>query len=355
MTRAARIQNGRLVATMLEGAWRAAPSASTCLPDELAAVVPLLLSFGAGALGWRRIRNTELKAFPDARELQQAYYLHTLQAALHEREIKSVIPFLNAAGIDPVMVKGWAIAQIYPEHGLRPYGDLDLCVRRSQYSAGKSALLDAEAPQCDVDLHDGFGKLDHLPDEELFERSILVDLGGVKVRVLSAEDHLRVLSVHMLRHGACRPLWLCDIAAALESLASDFDWDHCLTASRRVADWVICAIGLAHRLLGAQFGAKPGDIPVVGQAKQLPEWLIPAVLNQWGRAFRARAPIGGLWRRPLAAFRELPHHWPNGIEGTINVRGPFNELPRWPFQIGDSLRRSALFLAEIPKSLRRQR
>src|SRR5579862_9225683 len=99
MSTATRIQNGRLVAAALEGAWRHTPPASACAAEDLSPIAPLLLSFGCGGLGWRRVRNASLKTLPAARDLQQAYYLHTLQGALHEREIKALIPFLNAAGV----------------------------------------------------------------------------------------------------------------------------------------------------------------------------------------------------------------------------------------------------------------
>lgn len=342
---AAKMQNGWLVAALLEAAWRRSPAQPEFSVEQLSAIAPLLLSFGAGALGWWRVSHSDLRDSPPAVELHQAYRLHCLQAALHEREIKAVIPYLRSAGVEPVLVKGWAIARSYPEPALRPYGDLDICVRPEQFSAAESALRDPERPSCLVDLHDGFVKLDHLSADELFERSSLIDLDGVNVRLLSPEDHLRVLCVHMLRHGACRPLWLCDVGAAVEARPADFDWDQCFTRDHRVADWVACAIGLAYKLLGARVD----DTPVAGRANELPRWLIPTVLKQWEMEFRPRVAIGNFLRRPFAAFRELPHHWPNAIEATINMRGPFNEFTRLPFQIGDTLHRTGAFLAELSK------
>ena len=45
---------------------------------------------------------------------------------------------------------------------------------------------------------------------------------GLDVRVLSPEDDLRFLCLHLLRHGAVQPLWLCDICVLLEARANDF-------------------------------------------------------------------------------------------------------------------------------------
>src|SRR5262249_2881505 len=109
-----RKQNSRLVAAALAVSWRDNPWEQELSLEELSAVAPLLLSFGAAGLGWWRFRHSDLRDSSPALELHQAYRLHSLQAAIHEREIKAVIPFLQSAGIDPVMVKGWAIARKYP-------------------------------------------------------------------------------------------------------------------------------------------------------------------------------------------------------------------------------------------------
>ena len=44
------------------------------------------------------------------------------------------------------------------------------------------------------------------------------------------------------------------MAAALEALPADFDWNDCLSGDSRKTDWVRCAISLAHELLGARVG-----------------------------------------------------------------------------------------------------
>ena len=63
-----------------------------------------------------------------------------------------------------MLVKGWAIARLYPEDGLRPYGVLT-CPKR--FSAVKAALNG----NYQVDLHSGFAKLDGHTWDKLFARS----------------------------------------------------------------------------------------------------------------------------------------------------------------------------------------
>lgn len=66
----------------------------------------------------------------------------------------------------------------------------------------------------------------------------LVNLEGDKIWVLCAEDHLRFLCLHLLKHGAWRPFWLCDVGMALESRSSNFDWDRCFGENKRRAEWI---------------------------------------------------------------------------------------------------------------------
>jgi hypothetical protein len=299
---------------------------------------------GAGALAWWRIRDTDLGDTASAEQFRQAYRLQSLQALLHERNLKRVISIFDSLGVEPVLVKGWAIARHYPEAGLRPYTDLDLCVLPGQYAAASDALKDSAARSCNVDLHLGFGKFYDLRDDDIFKRSQRVKLDDLKVRVLSTEDHLRLLCMHLLRHGAVRPIWLYDIAVLLETRTSDFDWDRCLGRSRQQADWVACALGLAHRLLGAEVEGTP----VARRAKKLPTWLAPAVLKEWGTPLHSLAQVAVYLKQPGRVVRglikELPHHWPNPIEATMTLKGPFNEIPRLPFQVGHVFSRAAAML-----------
>jgi hypothetical protein len=335
------------VAQLLAKAWRCSPPRLAHSAEELAEIAPLLLKSGGGALAWCRVRNSEMRASAVGIQLQQAYRFHSLQEALQQHRLKQIMRLFRSSGVEPVLVKGWAIARLYREAGLRPYGDLDLCVLPDQYEAARETLKDPESQACNVDLHLGFGKFYDRQPDDIYARSRLIKLGDVDVRVLSAEDHLRFLCMHLLRHGAVRPLWLCDIAVLLETHANDFDWDLCLSGSRRQADWIACAIGLAHHLLGAEVEG----MPIARRARKLPSWLLPAALEEWGIPFQFRGQVAAYLRRPVRLLRglskELPRHWPNPIEATITLKGPFNELPRLPFQIGHVFSRAASLLFEM--------
>lgn len=338
-----RASRGALVAQLMAGTWRNEPEPPIVSADELDEIAPLLLRSGAAGLAWRRIRDYSLRACSAARQLQQAYRIYSLEAALHERRLKHVIAVMRSFGAEPVLVKGWAIARLHREPGLRPYCDLDLCVLPDHYAAARAALRSPETGGGTVDLHPGFGKFYERQADQIFARSQLVSLGNLEVRVLGPEDNLRFLSLHLLRHGAVRPLWLADIAVLLESRTNDFDWDRCLSGSRRQADWVACAIGLAHHLLGADVRG----IPVETRAAHLPSWLVSPVLKAWGTPCETPRQVASFLRHPISLSRELLRHWPNPIEATMTVEGSFNEVPRLPYQLRHVLSRAKALFSQL--------
>jgi hypothetical protein len=348
LTDEAKISRACLVAAALSGAWRVEPPAASLSAEELQLVAPLLDVSGAGALAWWRLRRTPLRETEAARGFRQSYRLQTLKAAVREAEIESLFALLHSEGVDALLVKGWAAGRAYPEQGLRPAGDIDLYVPPGQYRKAKDVLAGPEGRRFWVDLHEGFGELNGDDAGGLYARSRVLRLGNSRVRVPGEEDHLRLLCFHLLRHGAWRPLWLCDVAAAFEARGAGFDWNRLLGRSRRGADWVLSALGLAHRLLGARVEGTPAE----GAGRRLPRWLAPCVLTRWARpcateqgTLRHRAPVAAYLRRPRGLFKDLRNRWPGPVEATVAAGGRFDSLPRWPFQLANCFTRAAHFLA----------
>jgi len=348
----AREERGALVARALAGSWRLPPSPPDLRPAELEAIAPLLHRSGAASLVYWRSRGFLGEETKAARGFRQAYRLHTLEAALHRQRIREVFLALRAAGVEPILAKGWAIARLYPEEGLRPYADLDLHVRPEEREAAAGLAAGLAEAGCPVDLHVGFERLGDRPLEALYARSRLLPLEGVEVRVLAPEDHLRLLCLHMLGHGAWRPLWLCDLAVALEA-CTGCDWDLLLAGDARRTEWATCALALARELLGASLL----ELPAAVRKKPLPRWLAPTVLAAWGEVSEetpqgARRPMSDYLFHPAGLFGALRSRWPNAIEATVGVGGPFNELPRLPFQVGECLSRTVRFARGLKQLLR---
>lgn len=390
-------------------------SSSDLSESDLSAITPALCRSGVGALAWRRLCDTPLADTAAGRQLHEVYRRFRLAALLHEREIVEVISALRAAGIEPVLVKGWAIARRYPDRALRPYGDIDLCVAPAQFPKAKHVLGSiANVSGPFVDLHSGFATIgvdtrrawmrnifsarSERPKrdddwDELYARSQVVFLSepgaragsagtlpaalpfagnSFPVRILRDEDHLRLLCVHLLRSGARRPAWLCDVALLVEEVsragsaglpaalplagsrqdtcAPRFDWSLCLGRNPVHAEWVGVAILLAHELLGADISETPF------RDQQLPRWLVTETLRQWAEAVpspksKVQSPssVTGHWTLDFGLWTSLYRRWDNPIRATAAVGGRFDERSRLGYRVAELLAR----VTEAPDHLRR--
>jgi len=332
------------MAAILAGSWRKIPPKMEIPANRLDAVCPSLLQSGAGALAWWKLRHSDLPPSSSSLEaLRVSYLSYAVHAVQHEQEVAAVSHLLCRAGIEAILLKGWSVGRLYAEPGLRPPGDIDLCVAPEQIAAAED-LLDREGySERNIDLdHEEISRFSHSTFAELLSRSCRIELNGSEVRVLGAEDHLRVLCLHLLKHGAWRPLWLCDVAAALESRPPAFDWKLCLGENKRHARWILCAVELARQILGAS----ADDVP---RHEPLPYWLLPAVLRQWEAPPPASVllglPLTHLFQHPREMIGELRRRWRNSILVTVKTDTEFNNYPKFPLQLVDGLSRTFRFLA----------
>ncbi|HXF03853.1 MAG TPA: nucleotidyltransferase family protein [Blastocatellia bacterium] len=334
---------GARIASLLRGSWRASPPPLDFPLDDLEILFPLLLKSGAAPLAWWRIAHSGYHSFPSVAQLHQAYRLSTIQALVQERQLAEVLRRLAQNNVTPLMGKGLVAARLYPEPGLRPSGDFDLYVPDEQYEIARATLRIPGTVLAPVDLHRGFAELDDRPPELLYRRAQTITIDGQEVRVFSPEDHLRLLCLHMLRHGAVRPLWLCDIAATLESLSKTFDWDYFSSGSTRRTQWAWCALVLAQKV----FDLARDYLPLSDQMKTLPRWIIPAVLREWGTPYHPRIPTEYAIRSPRMILKEIRHKWPNPIEATVTVNARFDNFPRFPIQLADCAVRAVHLIRRV--------
>jgi Uncharacterised nucleotidyltransferase len=327
----------------LSKSWVDSPPPDLSLSEpELDQVAPLLYNSGGAGLGWWRIRDTILRQTPSGEMLHQAFRLLALQSAIHESKIRKVFAVLRSVNVEPILIKGWAVARAYPQPALRPYGDIDLILRprdhRTAIAAASKDLRD-----CQLDFHALPLELADRSIEELFSRSQLVMCADQQIRTLSPEDHFALLAIHLLKHGAWRPLWLCDLAVLLES-ANNFDWNLCLGKDPRSQNWILAATGLAQTLLKAS----TSDKEIAARAERVPFWLKQQVLKQWETPFAGLqspfvhpAPISSHLRRPRGFWGDLALRWPNPIVATISVKGTFGARRRKRYEFGNWLLRAA--------------
>ena len=330
---------GPLVAAVLAGSWRSSNYPPLTIDqDALQEVTPLICRSGAAALAWRRIKDTSLANSPAGETLRDTYRHQSLRSGVHEQQVEKVFRLLKEAGVDAFLVKGWAAAILYEQHDLRPAGDIDVCVRREHYDKALAALADSD---CYTDLHTTLREIGERSFDDLLARSRTVPLGAENVRTLCIEDHLALLCIHLLKHGGWRPLWLCDIAAAVESLPSNFNWDICLGKNEQRARWMACTFGLAQHLLQADLSR----VPLSQDHLRAPEWVSETVLYHWSKLFpgdalpmRSAPLMSVTLRERRNILKGIRQRWPDPITATFHLRGSVNNFPRFPYQLADFLR-----------------
>lgn len=335
---------GEAILALLARAVAPARALPLCTGDEIKRAAPLLMRTGSGALAWRSVQGTDIETAADEAGLRQSYRLHTLQAAISEQELIRLLTALNAEGVIPLLVKGPVIAALYPAPGLRPYSDFDLCIRPDEAEAAARARRAAGELSTMVEFH--LGQVSALDRDmaEVRARALPFIAGETQCLMLAPEDHLRLLALHMLLHGGWRPVWVLDLTFFLERLPDPFYWDLLLDGP----PWERRAVEEALRLAVDSFGPAPGgDLPAWLAAPPLP-WLRAAVLDQWSQGVGSSATgpleIGHL-RKP--GLRRLLSHWRGPIQATMELKAPWNRLPRLPFQAAATVRRAPDLLRRV--------
>ncbi|MCI5075214.1 nucleotidyltransferase family protein [Oricola sp.] len=344
----------------MRGAWRdTAPPLTSDATVSLDAQTRLAAP-DVAPLTWKRLSESP-GSLPDsmAASLQAAYRYSELQAHMQSMAIRHVAACLADAGIDALLFKGFAMASRgYASPGLRPAGDIDIAVDENDYAdaahvlgkichgtpngldaPGKDqALLSLDSPLPallgQIDLHRGIDCYGSAPFAELVERSIAVATeDGSPARTLGDEDHLRLLCLHFLKHGGWKPVWLCDVAAMLETVRDDFLPSLCHEGNPLTRRKIEVVCSLAVDILGA----RPRSAAQIFARDPAPEWMRRSVLKQWGRPaglHRSRLAFRkSITRRPGWLLSDIAARWPDPVSAADWAGGRFDGWGVRLFQI----------------------
>jgi hypothetical protein len=203
--------------------------------------------------------------------VQEASRLAALQTAVMLKNVAYILNRLNTAGLDYLVVKGPAVAYtIYPEPALRSFNDLDLIVRERDWALTHRLLLELgffqelrEETQ-DIELPEPPPKLSpqlihyelsywqpqlglrvevHYDDilnvglasrevEGFWLRAKQIEIENTPLKVMSLEDQLIHLCVHLHYHGYTRLNALSEIAFIIRDRAGQLDWPRLLETVR---------------------------------------------------------------------------------------------------------------------------
>lgn len=263
-----------------------------------------------------------------------------LTRRVSEEKIARIVSHLRDHGIEPILIKGWAAASFYPKSHERLWVDLDFAVDPDDFPAAENILRERANSYENVDLHAGLRGHDDADWQQLRRFSKLAAIGDCMVRVLAAEDHLRLVCVHWLTDGGAYREKLWDIYYAVKNRPNDFDWERCLekTDPQRKL-WIICAIGLAQRYLGLELKGTP----IEAAGKSIPSWVWQAVEHEWGTDLKLR-PLESNFEDKTAVLRQLfLRIRANPVQALVMSGGSFAQNRRLIYRARSFIERFAVF------------
>lgn len=207
-------------------------------------------------------------------EIAELARLHALVLLPHA--VATAIGPLTAAGLEPVVLKGPAVAARYPDAGLRPMDDIDLLLPGSQHEAALDALRHAgwevirpsgrdrydsilrhlDVPGLHLELHYGlvarFERASDVDAMELWRRRVEIDCLGTPAFGLPVAEELVMLCAHAAKPYHCfdRLIWIADLAmvtawCAEQGIAVDWSAVEALAATYGCRTPVAAALTLA--------------------------------------------------------------------------------------------------------------
>lgn len=234
-----------------------------------AVTVQWLINQRLGPFLYFQLRRRDLLQYLPASlwpSLERSYYLTSIQHALLSGELQAVLMQLRAAGIEPIVLKGMALAsEVYPSPATRPLSDLDLLVTETQVSTVQSALHalgyigSGQQTERFMDLHQEANYWRELAGgqrllvevhwhlfvepryralniSDVMDRARPLDIGGCVCRALDPADQLIYACGHlMLKHNRdVSLLWLLDLRLLVECYGAQWNWPGIVQRARHM-------------------------------------------------------------------------------------------------------------------------
>jgi hypothetical protein len=277
------------------------------------------------------------------------FYWKTLYFQVQEKRIVAIFKTLEDNNFQPVLIKGWAGAKVYPCPSDRLSIDVDLAVSPEQYVSCKNFL--AARNIGGIDLHEGLRHLDTLAWRDLFDKAQTVEKGGAVIRILAEEDHFRVLCVHWLNDGGVDRERLLDIFYAVENRADNFDWERCLNAvGEKRRKWIITVLAVTEKYLGLNLS----QTPIGAEKRHIPFWFIKTIEKEWNNNVRQK-PLEYCLRDKKEFISQLRIRFPpNPIQATIEMDGEIDERSRVWYQMRSFFKRANIFAGKMVIKIRRK-
>lgn len=159
-------------------------------------------------------------------------------------QIQKIIKEFNKNDLNPIILKGPYLKELYPFPELRTMGDLDLLIHTDEFKKaqiiieqmgyerlkGEGGHLEySKKGTINVELHLAHHFKGKREDEDIFWKNcVKFNVLNTEVNVLSLEDNLVYLCIHMAKHMLISNIGirqLCDLTLFIEKYHSDIKWD----------------------------------------------------------------------------------------------------------------------------------
>ncbi len=201
-----------------------------------------------------------------------------LKVKSHLGRLKQLLTAFDEAGIPLLVFKGPPLAQFaYGDVTKRQPGDLDLLVEKSRFEEAAEVLFELHYTtdrakiqealrrkvgltflhvQGSSDLHwtlDDYPFTLKIADEEIWRKSVYVEVSGARVRTMGLEHLPHYLCFHASKHVWARLSWIADISRLMDPNNVSIDWERCLEQAKawKASREVKVALLLANGLMGA--------------------------------------------------------------------------------------------------------
>jgi len=194
-------------------------------------------------------------------EFQNKAFESVARQITKKNEFLNLLEDCQKQGYDPIVVKGIICQNLYPVGMLRPSVDEDILVLPNEidfyndFFQSKELVLDKQDTYTHnvfelsyhrrnsptyLELHtrlfdpqaEGYNHLNHYFGDELFDRSVKIQIDDIYVRTLSHTDHFLFLIFHLYKHFiysgvGVRPV--CDIGLYADKYGEFIEWGYIKT------------------------------------------------------------------------------------------------------------------------------
>jgi hypothetical protein len=318
-----------------------------------------------GPLLWRALEVAGSLDFlgRTRRRLSDVVEVHRVEGLLLlPRAVSMALSPLTDAGLEPVVLKGAALADRYPEPGLRPMEDIDLLLPREQIAEAIQTLVKEgwrvvrtavddhydtvlrhpHVPTVILELHHALesshAKVTTLDPHALWDRRIPRRCFGSDAFVLPLPEELVMLAAHAGKpfHSFGRLIWVADLAMVVGDCNEhdeQVDWSRVRSVAEagRCNTLVASALSLAEHV-GVRVPPGTFPLPAHGWRAQVLRRLVDV---GWPLGVTPTPPFhlrfaltDGWWRRTRLLFGS-GHGMPVPSRVAWTATTPFEALSRW--------------------------